>query len=299
MDANGQQRSLLIVDSMALLFRGFFSTAIFGNYMETSQGLYTNGLYQFSRYLLDAIGRFKPTHVACAFDMGSHTFRNELYSSYKANREEPPEQLRPQFDELWSLVEAFDIPCIGKVGYEADDLIGSMSKHYSREGVKVNILTGDGDTLQLIDENTAVIMMKKGFGNYEVINLANLQSLKGIAHPSQVIEMKALMGDAADNIPGCPGVGAKTAEKLISEYGNVDQLYDNIDDLKGKLRERLIEHKDQVYLSHELATIQTDVPFECELEDCKLAINREKLLAKFGELEFAQVINDVVSDLAV
>lgn len=293
MNEHNEQPSLLIVDSMALLFRGFFSTAMFGNYMETSNGLYTNGLYQFTRYLLDAVGKFKPTHVVCAFDMGSKTFRNDLYPEYKANRGAPPDELKPQFDELWKLVEAFNIPCVGIEGYEADDLIGSMAKHYGAEGVNVNILTGDGDALQLIDEHVVVTLMKKGFGNYEKVNLTNLQDIKGIADPAQVIELKALMGDAADNIPGCPGVGEKTAEKLIAEFGTVDQLYERIDEVKGKLKERLVDNKQQVYLSHELATIVTDVPFDCSLNDCVYHVEREKLLAKFEELEFNKLIQDL------
>lgn len=293
-DAKGGEKRplLLIVDSMALLFRGFFATAIFGQFMENSKGLYTNGLYQFTRYLMHAVGQFSPTHVVCTFDMGSHTFRNDMYPEYKANRDAPPEQLLPQFDELWELVEAFDIPCIGKEGYEADDLIGSMAKVFSENNIDVMILTGDGDTLQLINERTTVALMKKGFGNYEQIHLGNLRELRGIDHPDQVIEIKALMGDAADNIPGCPGVGEKTASKLIDAYGTVENMYANIDDIKGKLQERLIENKDLVMLSRQLATIQTDVAFDCELEDCLYQIDRNKVLAKFEQLEFEKLIRD-------
>lgn len=287
---NNEQPSLLVIDSFALLFRGFFSMAMVGNYMRNSQGLSTNGLYQFTRYMMHAINKFKPSHVVCTFDMGKETFRNEMYPLYKANRDAPPEELVPQFDMLWELVEAFDIPRVGKIGYEADDMIGSMAKHYSAEGVKVNILTGDGDTLQLINENTQVSLMKKGFGNYEVVNLDNLQELKEIAHPYQIIEMKALMGDAADNIPGCPSVGPKTAIKLIHEYDTVDSIYEHIDKIKGKLKERLMENKEQVYLSRDLATIRTDIDFDCTLEQCEYKWNREKLLAKLEELEFKSLI---------
>jgi 5'-3' exonuclease len=285
-----EEQSLLIVDSFALLFRGFFSMAVMGNYMRNTQGLCTNGIYQFTRYMLDAIKTFNPTHVVCTFDMGKETFRNEMYPLYKANRDSPPEELIPQFDKLWELVDAFDIPCVGKVGYEADDMIGSMAKHYSAEGVKVNILTGDGDTLQLINENTEVTLMKKGFGNYETVNLSNLQEVKGIEHPYQIIEMKALMGDAADNIPGCPGVGPKTAVKLINEYGNVERLYENIGEIKGKLKERLVENKEQVYLSRDLATIHTDIEFDCPLDTCIYKWDRQKLLAKLEEFEFKNLI---------
>ncbi len=283
-------KSILIIDSFALLFRGFFSMAAVGNYMRNSQGLCTNGLYQFTRYMLDAIRQFEPTHVVCTFDMGRETFRNEMYPLYKANRNSPPEELIPQFDKLWELVEAFDIPCVGIVGYEADDVIGSMAKKYSTEGVHVNILTGDGDTLQLIDEFTVVSLMKKGFGNYETVHLWNLEELKGIKHPYQIIEMKALMGDATDNIPGCPNVGPKTAIKLINEYDTIDRVYENLDRMKGKLQERLIENKEQVYLSRQLATIHKDVKFDCELDTCVYQFNRKKLIAKLEELEFKALV---------
>lgn len=282
--------SLLIIDSFALLFRGFFSTAVFGNYMKTSQGLYTNGLYQFTRYMLDAIEKFKPTHVVCAFDMGSKTFRNELYADYKANRDAPPEQLIPQFDALWPLVEAFDIPCLGIKGYEADDVIGSLAYLHSNQGLEVNILTGDGDTLQLINENTKVCLMKKGFGNYQTIDMHNLFEEKEMKFPAQVIELKALMGDASDNIPGCPNVGPKTAIKLLHEYETVDGVFANIDQIKGKLQERLIEHKEQIYLSRDLAKIRTDIVLDCPLDSCLYQIDRNKLLMKLEELEFNKII---------
>lgn len=285
---------LLVIDSFALLFRGFFSLAAVGNYMRTASGLCTNGLYQFTRYMLDAIDRFQPTHVVCAFDMGKETFRNELYPAYKAHRDAPPEELIPQFDKLWELVEAFDIPAIGEPGYEADDMIGSLAKHYSASGVRVSILTGDGDALQLIDKHTQVVMMKKGFGNYEVVTLDNLEQIKGVSHPSQIIEMKALMGDASDNIPGCPNVGPKTALKLIEEFGTVDGIYERIDEVKGKLRERLIEHKDMIYLSRELSTIRTDVAFDCPIESCLYKWNEDKLRSKLEEFEFKTLIRTLV-----
>lgn len=285
-----ERKHLLIVDSFALLFRGFYATAIFENYMRTSYGLCTNGLYQFTRYLLDAAQQFQPTHVVCAFDMGKSTFRNELYTEYKGNRESPPEELIPQFDKLWELVEAFDIPCIGQVGFEADDMIGSLAKRHSADGVKVSILTGDGDALQLINEHTEVILMKKGFGNYERVGLDNLEELRGVHEPQQIVELKALMGDASDNIPGCPNVGPKTAQKLINEFGSVDRMFELIDQVKGKLKERLLEHKDMIYLSKDLATIRTNLDIDCSLDDCVYEWDRSKVMSKFEELEFSTLI---------
>lgn len=282
--------SVLIVDSFALLFRGYYAMAMSGNEMKTSYGLYTNGIYQFTKYMLHAIDTFKPSHVVCAFDMGESTFRNEMYDQYKANRQAPPEQLIPQFDKLWELVDAFNIPCLGVNGYEADDVIGTVARSFASQKANTTILTGDGDTLQLISDNTQVALMKRGFGNYEVVTLDNLESLRGIKHPSQIIELKALMGDASDNIPGCPGVGPKTALKLINEYGTVDRLFENIDEVTGKLKERLEAHKDQIYLSHRLATIHTDVPIQCRLEDCVYKVDQNKLIAKLEEFEFKSFI---------
>jgi 5'-3' exonuclease len=282
-------KKILLVDSMALLFRGFYATAVHGPIMQTTYGLYTNGVYQFTRYLLDAVRRFSPTHVACAFDMGKETFRNELFPDYKSNRGEPPTELVPQFDLLRSFVLAFDIPAVGLIGYEADDVLGTLAKRFSSEGAEVLILTGDGDTLQLLDVHTSVVMMRKGFGHYELFGLDNLQEKKNIDHPSQIIELKALMGDSSDYIPGCPGVGPKTAEKLINEFGSVELMFEQVDQIKGKLRDKLIEHKEQIYLSRDLATIRTDVPIECSWDDCLWGPNPEKVLEKLDELEFSSL----------
>lgn len=300
MNSHAQQQeksghTLLIIDSFALLFRGYYATALHGNLMRNSKGLYTNGIYQFTRIMLDAIKQFQPTHVVCAFDMGRATFRNELYKEYKANRDEPPLELVPQFDKLWDLVDAFDIPCLGIEGYEADDVIGSYATQRAACGDQVIVLTGDGDSLQLIQENVEIAMMRKGFGNYERIGLHNLQDVAGVAHAYQIIEMKALMGDASDNIPGCPNVGPKTALKLIAEYDTVDKLYANIDSIKGKLKERLIEHKEQVYLSRDLATIRTNLTIDCPPERSVYKWNREKLLAVLEEFEFRTIIRSLLA----
>ncbi|WP_128894873.1 5'-3' exonuclease [Longirhabdus pacifica] len=292
---NQQASSVLIIDSFALLFRGFYATASVGNYMKTSYGLYTNGVYQFTRYMLHAIDYFRPSHVVCAFDMGSKTFRNELYDAYKANRGEPPLELIPQFDKCWELVEAFNIPAVGVKGYEADDVIGTLSRKFSDEGQRVHILTGDGDTLQLINANTSVALMKKGFGNYELVDLHNLEALREITSPDHVIEMKAFMGDASDNIPGCPNVGPKTALKLIQQYETVDNVYAHIDEIKGKLKERLLEHKDQIYLSKQLATIATDLELDCSLDDCLYEVEKGKVMAKLEEFEFRSILRTFAS----
>jgi 5'-3' exonuclease len=284
---------LMIVDSFALLFRGFYALAANGNYMRTTYGLCTNGLYQFTRYLMDALRQFRPTHLVCAFDMGQSTFRNELYPDYKAHREAAPEELVPQFDKLKELVAAFDIPCAGREGYEADDVIGTLAARFSAQGVRVSILTGDGDTLQLIDRNTRVLLMKKGFGRYQPVDLDNLEEERGVRDPRQIIDLKALMGDPADNIPGCPGVGPKTALKLIREYGSVEGVYAHLADIKGKLRERLEAFEEQVFLSRNLATIRTDVDIALELAQCAIGWSRDKVVPVLEELEFTSLIRSL------
>lgn len=284
---------ILIIDSFALLFRGYFAMALSGNDRVTSYGLPTNGLYQFTKYMLHAIETYQPTHVVCAFDMGATTFRNELYTSYKGNRQAPPEALIPQFDKLWELVDAFDIPCIGVPGFEADDLIGTLSKQFGSHSSEITILTGDGDSLQLIDDNTRVSLMKRGFGNYELVHKDNLTELRGLNRPEQIIDLKALMGDASDNIPGCPGVGEKTALKLLQQYDSLDNVFASIDEINGKLQQRLVENKELIYLSRDLATIRTDVAHDCTLEACHFRINAEKVKEKFTELEFTSLLKSI------
>jgi 5'-3' exonuclease len=285
-----QKDRLLIVDSMALLFRGFFATSQFGPLMQTKEGLYTNAIYQFTKYLMDAVKKYQPTHIVCAQDMGKETFRNKLYPFYKANRGEPPLELIPQFSLLGPLTDAFNIPLIGVVGYEADDIIGTLAQMMASPAMDVSILTGDGDTLQLLDEHTSVIMMKKGMGNYEDFHLHNFTEKKRLAHPKQVIDLKGLMGDTSDNIPGCPNVGPKTAEKLLLQYGDIEGIYNNIADIKGKLQERLLENKDQVLLSRQLATIDLNVPIEVSCSDFACNFNKEKIHSTFKELEFQSLL---------
>ncbi|MBO8170778.1 MAG: 5'-3' exonuclease [Bacillaceae bacterium] len=277
---------LLIIDSMALLFRGFYATAVHGNLMQTRSGIYTNAVYQFTKYMLDAIRKFDPTYVACAFDMGKYTFRNEIYPDYKANRSDPPEELVPQFDLVKELVKSFDIPIFGVKGYEADDIMGTLASRFGSEDLDILLLTGDRDTFQLIDAHTSVIMMKKGFSNYELIHLDNFTDITGLKHPSQIIDYKGLMGDPSDHIPGCPGVGPKTALRLLNEFGNIDRLFEEIDRVKGNLKSKLLENKDLILTSRRLAEIRKDVDVACDIDSCLFQFTHERVLGKFEELEF-------------
>lgn len=275
---------VLLVDGMALLFRGFYATAFRGNFMKTSQGIPTNGIYQFLRYFLDAVGKFDPTHVICCWDMGSKTFRSDLFTGYKANRGAPPEELIPQFDLIKEVVEAFDMPNVGVVNYEADDCLGTLAHHYKVDH-DVLILTGDQDILQLVDDGVSVAIMKKGQGNYDLFTKKNFYEKRGIT-PRQIIDLKGLMGDTSDNYPGVKGIGEKTALKLIHEYDSIDNLLANMEQLPKGIRTKIETNMDMLHLSKELAKIKCDVPVSCPLETALWEYDKSIITEKFRELEF-------------
>lgn len=278
------KHQIMLVDGMALLFRGFFATAFRGNFMKTSEGIPTNGVYQFLRYFLDAVKTFTPTHVICCWDMGSKTFRTEMYADYKANRDEPPKELIPQFDLVKEVVDRFDIANIGIENFEADDCIGTLAKLYA-EDHEVLVLTGDQDILQLVDEGIQVAIMKKGQGNYEVYNETNFYEKKGI-FPNQIVDLKGLMGDASDNYPGVKGIGEKTAMKLIQAHGSIENILEKIDELPKGVQTKIKKNIDMLHLSRRLAKINCNVPIRCELDHTLWNYDRGKLINTFKTLEF-------------
>ncbi|MUV39839.1 DNA-directed DNA polymerase [Lentibacillus sp. JNUCC-1] len=278
------RNQILLVDGMALLFRGFYATSFRGNYMLTSTGVPTNGVYQFMRYFMDAVNTFKPSHVICCWDMGSKTFQTELYDNYKANRGAPPEELIPQFDLVKEVVEAFNVPNIGLENYEADDCIGTLAAAYSQDH-DVTILTGDHDMLQLVNEGTRVAIMKKGMGNYDLFDAHNFLDKQGLS-PQQIVDMKALTGDSADNYPGVKGIGDKTARKLLQQYKTVDTLLEKTTELTPAMQKKFEADLDMLHLSRELAQIKCDVPVTCELDDALWEIDRDKIESVFEKLEF-------------
>lgn len=282
------KHNIMLVDGMALLFRGFFATAFSGNYMKTSNGVPTNGVYQFMRYFLDAADKFAPTHVICCWDMGSKTFRTDLYDGYKANRSDPPEELIPQFDMIKEVVEAFNIPNIGLEYYEADDCIGTLARQYAVDH-NVLILTGDQDILQLVDDGICVAIMRKGIGNYEIFKQDTFMEQKGIL-PRQIVDLKGLMGDNSDNYPGVKGIGEKTALKLIREYETIDQVLENIDKLPKGVRKKIQENMDMLHLSRKLAEIRCDISIDCTLEDAMWHYDKWMVEDKFADLEFRNLM---------
>ncbi|MEQ6390563.1 5'-3' exonuclease H3TH domain-containing protein [Bacillaceae bacterium S4-13-58] len=275
---------IMLVDGMALLFRAFYATAMSGYYMVNSKGIPTNAVYGFVKHMMTAIQTYQPTHVVCCWDMGSKTFRTELYPEYKGNRGEPPVELIPQFDLVKEVVDSFEIPNVGLVGYEADDCIGTLSRQYSQDA-DVYILTGDQDILQLIDDNIHVVLLKKGYGNYALYQTDSFVEEKGIT-PQQMVDLKALMGDSSDNYPGVKGIGEKTALTLLQKYQTIEGILENLPSLTKAQRSKIESDLDMLHLSRRLARIHCEVDVNCALEDALLTINKELVLKKFRELEF-------------
>jgi 5'-3' exonuclease len=272
----------MLVDGMALLFRAFYATAVSGQFMINSNGVPTNAVNGFVKHFFTAVSSFKPSHVAVCWDMGSKTFRNELFEGYKANRGEAPIELIPQFDLVKEVVDSFDVPNIGIPGFEADDCIGTIAVQAKNEA-NVSILTGDQDILQLIDDHISVILLKKGFGNYLVHNRQTFYEEKGIM-PKQMIDLKALMGDPSDNYPGVKGIGEKTALKLLQQYEHVEGILANLNALTKSQKLKIETDLDMLFLSRKLAEIKCDVSIQYDLEKAKLNLNHEKVLDKFNEV---------------
>ncbi|HEU5141133.1 MAG TPA: 5'-3' exonuclease H3TH domain-containing protein [Bacillales bacterium] len=282
------KQNVMLVDGMALLFRGYFATAVHGNFMRTESGVPTNGIYGFLKYMLDAVETFQPSHVICCWDMGSQTFRTEMYEPYKGNRDAPPEELIPQFDLVKEVVQAFDIPNVGVKGFEADDCIGTLAREFSKQ-MEVQILTGDQDILQLVDRNISVLIMKKGQGNYAVYQPDTFYEEKGIL-PPQMVDLKGLMGDPSDHYPGVKGIGEKTALKLLREYETVEGILENLEQLPNGVRKKIEENLDMLHLSRKLAEIHCEAPITCSLEEAIWKMNHEKVKRRFEELEFQKLM---------
>lgn len=266
---------LLIIDGNSLVNRAFYALPLLTN----DDGEYSNAVYGFCNILIKFIIENKPTHIAVAFDAGKITFRNEIYSDYKGTRKGMPDELRSQMPILKNLLSVMGIKMYEQKGIEADDIIGSIAKQTDVETI---ILSGDRDVLQLIDSSTSVWLTKKGISEVKMMNELALKEEQGI-EPFQIIELKSLMGDTSDNIPGVRGVGEKTASDLICKYQTLNGVYEHIDEIKGKLREKLEESKNDAYMSHKLATIKTDCDVSFNLQDCDYSFPFNQNVKKFFE----------------
>lgn len=250
---------LVIIDGNSLINRAFYALPMLANF----EGVVSNAVFGFTNILVKAINEIAPKYICVAFDYGRKTFRNEIYKDYKGTRKETPQELKLQFPILKTILNAMNIKLIEIEGVEADDIIGTLTKKFDVENI---IVTGDKDSFQLINKNTKVMFTKKGISETTVYELSNIKSEYGV-EPNQVIDLKALMGDASDNIPGVKGVGPKSAQSLLGSYHTLDGVYENIDQIKGKLHETLIAEKDLAYLSKTLATIKCDVDINVTLND--------------------------------
>lgn len=284
------ENKLAIIDGSSLLYRAFYALP---PTMTSPDGVPTNAVYGFLRMLLSLYRELDPAYVAVTFDKDRQTFRTEMYDGYKATRKPAPAELVPQFDLILEVMHVMGVAVYSLSGYEGDDVLGTLSARYEKE-LPVAIVTGDRDALQLASDRTTVYLMQKGISSMSEMTPKAVEEKYGIT-PSQVIDMKALMGDTADNIPGVPGIGEKTALKLLTQYKTLDNLYAHVDEIKGAQGKKLAAGKDMAYLSYKLAAIKRDVPMETTLEEMaqpvhisemkelfsRLGIN---LLSQFGEL---------------
>ncbi|HNZ72725.1 MAG TPA: 5'-3' exonuclease H3TH domain-containing protein, partial [Prolixibacteraceae bacterium] len=278
-------KKLFLLDAYALIYRSYF--AFIKNPRITSKGLNTSAIYGFVNSLEQVLNQEQPSHIAVAFDMHGDTFRHKMFAEYKANREAMPEDIRRAIPYVRQLIEAYNIPIIELTGFEADDIIGTIATKASEDGFTTYMMTPDKDYAQLVDQRTFMYKPAKGGNLAEVWGIEQVKENFEIEAPAQVIDILGLMGDSADNIPGCPGIGPKTAIKLISDYGNIDGVYENIGQLKGKLKESLETYKDQVFLSRKLAVIDRQVPITIDYTQMKYeGPNNEALHKLFVELEF-------------
>lgn len=274
---------LFLLDAYALIYRSYY--ALLRSPRINSKGLNTSAVLGFMNTLNEVLTKERPTHIGVAFDHGK-TFRHEAFPQYKAQREETPEDIKLSVPIIKRILEAYRIPILQVDGFEADDIIGTVATRFGREGVATYMLTPDKDYGQLVADNVYIYRPRHG-GGYEVMGPKEVQAKYGIASPLQVVDLLALMGDSADNFPGCPGVGEKTAAKLIGEFGSVENLIANTAQLKGKLREKVEGAVEDIKMSKFLATIRTDVPTDIRLDDLKVETPDEaKLDQIFTELEF-------------
>lgn len=281
------KKKILIIDGSSLFFRAFFALPL----LKTKKGLYTNAIYGFVMMLENAIDKVNPDSIAVCFDMKGKTFRHEMYDEYKGNRDKTPTELEQQFPLVREILKLMNIEVLEMHEFEADDIAGSISKKASEEGYKVYIITGDRDYYQLVDENITVLYNKKGITNMNEITPKSIREEYDLT-PSQLIDLKGLMGDNSDNIPGVPGVGPKTGLKLLHEYGSMENLYEHIDEVSGKkLKEKLIDNKTQAFMSKKLGTIVRTVPIPDLKEFEMKKYNYEELSKMYRDFEFSSLLD--------
>ncbi len=280
---------LFLIDAYALIYRSYY--AFIKNPRINSKGVNTSAVFGFINTLEDVLKREQPTHIAVAFDPKGPTFRHEAFEQYKAQREETPEVIRQSVPVIKEVIQAYHIPILEVPYYEADDVIGTVAKQAAANGFEVYMMTPDKDYGQLVADHIYMYRPKFG-GDYEVLGVSEVLEKYQLQSTEQVIDLLGLMGDTADNIPGCPGVGEKTAQKLLAEFGSIENLLANTDKLKGAQKKKVEENVEQIRFSKFLATIKTDVPITFDAELCKrVAPDEDRLVELYTELEFKTFIN--------
>lgn len=292
-------QKLILIDGNAIIHRAFHAIPPF----KTSQGLQVNAIYGFASILLNILNREKPDYIAVAFDLKGPTFRHLEYKEYKATRVKAPDELYAQIPSIHEIVTAFQIPIYTKEGFEADDVLGTLAKQAElglraagsqrpeQKDLSTYIVTGDLDTLQLVSEKTRILANTQKFSEPLIYDLAKVMSRCGLT-PSQIADMKGLQGDNSDNIKGVAGIGPKTARTLLQQYGSLENIYANIDEIKGGVHDKLVRDKENAFKSKHLATIITDVDVTLDLSACKTHDYDEAVLrAIFAKFEFNSLIN--------
>ena len=290
-----QEKKLFLLDAYALIFRAYY--AFISNPMTNSKGLHTSTVFGFTLALEEILRKEDPSHIAVVFDPPGPTFRNELYSAYKANREATPEDIKKSVPYIKELLEGYNIQIVEEPGFEADDVIGTMAKKAEKEGFTVYMMTPDKDFAQLVSDH--IFMYKPGRGGNapEILGPEEIRNKFLVEHPLQVIDILALWGDSSDNIPGARGIGEKTAKKLIGQFQSVEGVYENIDQLKGKQKENLENSREQVILSKELATISLEVPVQLSTHALvRKGIDRNALKKLFNDLEFRNLATRILGN---
>ena len=284
-------KRLIIIDGNSIINRAFYALPD----MTNSEGLHTNAVYGFTRMLFKIIDDYKPTHISVAFDMKAPTFRHKEFSEYKAGRKKMPNELGQQLQPLKELLDTFNIHRMEMAGFEADDLIGTVAKKAENDDFKVYIVTGDKDAIQLASNKTTTLITKKGVGEVEEYNYDSVVERYEMT-PTQFIDLKGLMGDKSDNIPGVPGIGEKTGIKLIKEFSSIENLIENTNQLKGSVKKKIEENKDQAVFSKKLATIITDVPIEISLDELSYGdYDKNAVIEEFKKFGFNTLIKQVLA----
>ena len=284
------ENTLIIIDGNSIINRAFYALPD----MSNSDGLKTNAIFGFVRMMFKIIEDYQPTHMSVAFDKKAPTFRHKQYADYKAGRKKMPDELGQQLEPLKELLDKFNINRLELAGYEADDIIGTVAKLGEENNFKVYIVTGDKDAIQLASHKTTTLITKKGVGEVEEYNYDSVVERYEMT-PTQFIDLKGLMGDKSDNIPGVPGVGEKTGIKLLKQYSTIENLIEHTDELKGSIKKKIEENKELALMSKELATIITNVPLDIKLEDLEYGdYNKDNVIEKFKEFGFTSLISKLL-----